>query len=241
MIPEQFLPQYQAVIEQLLPSLIAAERTIMTPTWAVLVAARFNVPVPAVSAVGGIVALLIARAILRTAANLVASAVGFAYPAYMTLKTLQAKSDSDKVRIIAIGIGICVILLRGTVGMSRLSCLFFFLFRYFLVTFSCLFALADGLFQDAERQWMSYWTIYAALGLVESALGRVGRNGGMMYYVAKIGALAWAFHPATRGALVVHAKVIQPLFAQYNAQVEAKAEEVRAAVAEKVESLRKRD
>ena len=139
MIPEQFLPQYQAVIEQLLPSLIAAERTIVTPTWAVLVAARFNVPVPAVSAVGGIVALLIARAILRTAANLVASAVGFAYPAYMTLKTLQAKSDSDKVRIIAIGIGICVILLRERLSsrdfgefflpFSLLSLYFFLPFR----------------------------------------------------------------------------------------------------------------
>jgi len=70
---------------------------------------------------------------------------------------------------------------------------------------------------DDDKQWLTYWIVYATLGLFESLIDSFF-FWLPFYFIAKIVFLIWCFHPNSKGALVVYQRVLGPLFVGVQSQ-----------------------
>lgn len=73
--------------------------------------------------------------------------------------------------------------------------------------------------KEDDEQWLTYWVVYGSLSLFESFID------GMLfwlpfYFIFKMAFLAWAYSPQYRGAQVIYAKILGPIFVGIEKEVE---------------------
>ena len=84
--------------------------------------------------------------------------------------------------------------------------------------FMSFYALeSDG--DDDDKQWLTYWVVFGMFSIADQFAGFILRFI-PFYYVLKVATLIWLFHPATQGATFVYNNHIQPLWKEYEGQLE---------------------
>jgi receptor expression-enhancing protein 5/6 len=63
-----------------------------------------------------------------------------------------------------------------------------------------------------DTQWLTYWTVFAALNLIEGILLKSLLQAFPFYYAFKFGLLIWAQAPSSRGAVFIYSHVLAPFF-----------------------------
>ncbi|GFZ47478.1 Protein YOP1 [Saitozyma sp. JCM 24511] len=71
---------------------------------------------------------------------------------------------------------------------------------------------------DDDKQWLTYWTVFGGMNLLESIAVRPILYWVPMYFVFKTVLIIWLMLPATRGAEVVYHNVVRPLVGQAKAR-----------------------
>mmetsp|Transcript_123798 Transcript_123798/g.194183 ORF Transcript_123798/g.194183 Transcript_123798/m.194183 type:complete len:246 (-) Transcript_123798:141-878(-) len=141
------------------------------------------------------------------------------------VRWLSLKCSVQPWVVAAVGtFGICSFLLWGFIG-SLLCTVIAVLYPMY----GSFKALEEGQHEQVQL-WLTYWTTYAALALVESAFTMI-----LMwvpfYSIFRIATLFWLYLPATGGAKIVYSWVIAPLLRRYSPQIDAvlakSAEEVK--------------
>ncbi|KAF0685818.1 Aste57867_22340 [Aphanomyces stellatus] len=92
---------------------------------------------------------------------------------------------------------------------------------------------------DDDKQWLTYWVVYAITTSVEEAAETVlaffpG------YYVLKCLFLVWLMLPKTRGAAIIYTSVLRPLLKKYEPLLDAKLVEMRQVVDKYFDDLKAR-
>ena len=72
---------------------------------------------------------------------------------------------------------------------------------------------------DDDKQWLTYWVIYASLKLVEAFLD-VLIFWIPFYGLIKLGFLVWLVWPESRGALLAYENVVRPLLMKHEKQID---------------------
>ena len=77
-----------------------------------------------------------------------------------------------------------------------------------------------------DKKWLTYWVVYGLFVMVENLVGPLF---GLIpfYFFAKLLFLVYLFHPITNGAQTVYEKVVQPLFKEYEDEIDAKFQEAK--------------
>ncbi|CAK4259699.1 unnamed protein product [Aphanomyces euteiches] len=92
---------------------------------------------------------------------------------------------------------------------------------------------------DDDKQWLTYWVVYALTTSVEEAAETVLQffPG---YYVLKCLFLVWLMLPKTRGAAIIYRSFIRPLLKKYEPLLDAKLIALRSAADKYVADLHAR-
>eukprot|EP00743_Colponemidia_sp_Colp-15_P000805 GILK01000888.1.p1 GENE.GILK01000888.1~~GILK01000888.1.p1 ORF type:complete len:207 (-),score=45.42 GILK01000888.1:242-862(-) len=92
--------------------------------------------------------------------------------------------------------------------------------------------------QDDDKQWLTYWVVYAAFNLVEffsdTLLFWVP-----LYYPLKLTFLVWCFLPSTKGACVVYGNFIRPFLKKHETKIDQAISEVHASAGQAAVELGK--
>lgn len=84
--------------------------------------------------------------------------------------------------------------------------------------FMSFYALeSDG--DDDDKLWLTYWVVFGIFSIADQFAGFILRFI-PFYYVLKVAVLIWLFHPASQGAIFVYNNQIQPLWKEYEGQLE---------------------
>lgn len=93
---------------------------------------------------------------------------------------------------------------------------------------------------DDDKQWLTYWVVYASLKLIEAFLDIV-LFWVPLYGVIKLGFLLWLAWPESRGALKLYDTVVRPILMKHEKQIDdtladlrSKVDEARSVVDDKV-------
>lgn len=73
--------------------------------------------------------------------------------------------------------------------------------------------------QNDDKQWLTYWVVFALFILFESTLGFLLKYI-PFYFFFKLAFLLWLFLPNFRGAEIVYYKFIRRFFIQYEKQID---------------------
>ncbi|KAI8851325.1 receptor accessory protein 5 [Chytridium lagenaria] len=81
--------------------------------------------------------------------------------------------------------------------------------------------------QDDDRQWLTYWTVFGMLNILEffptfSSTVRIP-----FYYVFKAGAILYLILPQTRGATVVYNTVLRPYLLKKESSIDEGISKIR--------------
>ena len=138
---------------------------------------------------------------------------------YELLNTAHEKTGQPRIYLVLGAVGVTLILVSAVLGLAFVSNLFAFYPLY-----NSFKALRSGSPAD-DQFWLTYWTTFGTLSLFESLLD--GAFAWLpFYYLAKIVFLVWCFHPATKGAMIIYARVLQPLFGQLESRIEQVEKEI---------------
>jgi len=74
--------------------------------------------------------------------------------------------------------------------------------------------------KEDDAQWLTYWMCYGTFTLVESLTDAL-LYWIPMYHIWKIAFLVWCFLPSTRGAQYIYERLIMPILAKYESQIDA--------------------
>ena len=132
---------------------------------------------------------------------------------YDLLNTAHEKTGQPRIYIVLGVVAVAFILVSATLGLAFVSNVFAFYPLY-----QSFKAIRSAGTQD-DQFWLTYWVVYGTLALFESLIDGVF-FWLPFYYVLKIVFLVWCFHPASKGALVVYQRLLQPLFAQAEQKVD---------------------
>lgn len=138
---------------------------------------------------------------------------------YDLIKTVQEKG----VRPAYLFIGMCAfatLFLFYGVGAGPLCNLVGFIYPVF-ASFKAL--KTDDNHQD-ERQWLTYWIVYAFFCLVEDITDMLSEYI-PLYHLCKLSFLVWCFLPQTCGATTIFEYCIKPLFNKYEGSIDKVASE----------------
>ena len=83
--------------------------------------------------------------------------------------------------------------------------------------------------QDDDKQWLTYWTVYALFVLIDE-YSEIILSFIPYYYLLKLCFLVWLFMPTTNGAIVIYENGIGPLFRKYGSQIEKGFTKVKGAM-----------
>jgi len=135
------------------------------------------------------------------------------------LNTAHEKTGQPRIYVVLAAATVAFILVSAVLGLAFVSNLAAFWPVY--QSFKALRTKSTG----DDQFWLTYWVVYGTLALFESLI-----DGAFFwlpaYFVLKIVFLVWCFHPGSKGALVIYQRVLQPLFGQIEAKVEAVEREV---------------
>jgi len=139
---------------------------------------------------------------------------------YDLLNTAHEKTGQPRIYIVLAATTILLIITTAIFGLPFLSNLIAFYPLY--QSFKALRTPSP----TDDQHWLTYWSVYGTLGLIESLL--IGTTGVWLpfYYLLKIVFLVWCFHPKTKGALIVYQRVMAPLFGQLQVQVDGAEKEL---------------
>lgn len=70
-----------------------------------------------------------------------------------------------------------------------------------------------------DRQWLTYWVVYAFFTFVE-IFGDFLLFWVPCYYLIKVAFLLWLFLPQFKGASIIYAQIIRPLLLQYEGSID---------------------
>lgn len=85
--------------------------------------------------------------------------------------------------------------------------------------YSSFKAIEDKKDPNNDTQWLTYWTIYGLLSLVEFPFDRT-LAGVPYYYHLKFAALLWLQLPQTKGAQLIYQRVIAPTLKKYQEKID---------------------
>jgi len=63
-----------------------------------------------------------------------------------------------------------------------------------------------------DTQWLTYWTVFAALNVLEGILLKYIVAAFPFYFAFKFGLLIWAQAPSSRGAVFIYSHLLAPFF-----------------------------
>ena len=72
---------------------------------------------------------------------------------------------------------------------------------------------------DDDKQWLTYWVVFGMFSILDQFAGFI-LSFIPFYYVLKVATLIWLFHPSTTGATYVYYNHIQPLYKEYEQQID---------------------
>ena len=132
---------------------------------------------------------------------------------YDLLNTAHEKTGQPRIYFVLAVTLLGLVLLASLFGLAFLANAFAFYPLY-----SSFKALRSPQTSD-DQFWLTYWTVFGTLALVESLVD-TSFSWMPFYYIAKIVFMGWCFHPQTKGALLIYHRVLAPLFGQLQSQVE---------------------
>ena len=135
------------------------------------------------------------------------------------LNTAHEKTGQPRIYIVLGAALLSLILVSAVLGLHFVSNLF-----AFYPVYNSFKALRSPSPSD-DQFWLTYWVTFGTLSLFESLIDGVFAWL-PLYYIAKVVFLCWCFHPQTKGALVIYARVLQPLFGQLEARIEQVEKEI---------------
>lgn len=125
---------------------------------------------------------------------------------YEKFKELEDKTGYSKVYFFAASFSIATILILLTGGMKLASNLVGFLYPAYM-SFK---ALEGGKSIDGDAtQWMTYWIIFCSINLLEDTFPFLP-NSVSFFYMVKVLAVIWLYHPKTTGAQVIYSSGLRP-------------------------------
>lgn len=72
-----------------------------------------------------------------------------------------------------------------------------------------------------DTQWLTYWTVFASLNLVEAVFLRSLILAFPFYFAFKFGLLIWAQAPSSRGAVFVYSHLLAPFLKNHTVHSES--------------------
>lgn len=121
-------------------------------------------------------------------------------------KELEEKTGYSKVYFFAASMSLASILIFAAGGMKLVSNLVGFLYPAYM-SFK---ALEGGKNIDGDAtQWMTYWIIFCSINLMEDTFPFIPRSIGF-FYVIKVLAVIYLYHPKTTGAQVIYTSGLRP-------------------------------
>ncbi len=76
------------------------------------------------------------------------------------------------------------------------------------------FKSMDTLSEEASRQWLTYWVVFASLAVSEQLASFIVAWIPFYFYI-KICFLVWLYHPKFLGAQTIYSQVIRPVILPY--------------------------
>mmetsp|Transcript_24583 Transcript_24583/g.57733 ORF Transcript_24583/g.57733 Transcript_24583/m.57733 type:complete len:170 (+) Transcript_24583:200-709(+) len=125
---------------------------------------------------------------------------------YEKFKELEDKTGYSKVYFFVASFSLAAMLIFVTGGMKLCSNLIGFLYPAYM-SFK---ALDGGKSVDGDAtQWMTYWIIFCSVNLIEDTFPFLPRSISF-FYVVKVLAVIWLYHPKTTGAQVIYTSGLRP-------------------------------
>jgi len=125
---------------------------------------------------------------------------------YEKFKELEDKTGYSKVYFFVASFSVAAILICITGGMKLASNLIGFLYPAYM-SFK---ALEGGKSVDGDAtQWMTYWIIFCSINLLEDTFPFLPRSVSF-FYLVKVLAVIWLYHPKTTGAQVIYSTGLRP-------------------------------
>jgi len=124
---------------------------------------------------------------------------------YQYLNLASEKTGLDRAHFVLSGVCVSLLLIIYLFGLSFVSNAL-----AFVPIYDSFKALRQPGGADVPF-WLTYWVVYGSLSLFESFIDEVF-FWLPFYFLFKIGFLIWAFHPNSRGALVIYDKFLNPIF-----------------------------
>uniref|UniRef100_A0A061S1L8 HVA22-like protein n=1 Tax=Tetraselmis sp. GSL018 TaxID=582737 RepID=A0A061S1L8_9CHLO len=85
--------------------------------------------------------------------------------------------------------------------------------------FASLKAVENDRSEEQHVQWLTYWSVYGTLSLIEGLSDKL-LGWFPFYYHAKLGFLLWLTLPKFQGAKVLYKRFGRPLFLKYRGQID---------------------
>jgi receptor expression-enhancing protein 5/6 len=124
-------------------------------------------------------------------------------------KELEEKTGYSKVYFFAATVSLSTLLIFVAGGMKLVSNLV----GFFYPAYMSFKALEGGKSIDGDAtQWMTYWIIFCSLNLMEETFPFITRVVSF-YYVIKVLAVIYLYHPKTTGAQVIYNAGLRPYLA----------------------------
>ena len=131
------------------------------------------------------------------------------------LKTLSEKTGLKVSYIMAVFSLILLIFVLLEYGSFIITSLLGFLYPAYMS-----FKAVESTGTDDDTQWLTYWVVYSFFtvfnDMIIYCLGFIP-----FYYIVKAVLYVWMFHPRTKGAVLLYAKVIRPLLQKYEGKIDS--------------------
>lgn len=125
---------------------------------------------------------------------------------YEKFKELEEKSGYSKVYFFVVSFSLAAVLIYIAGGMKLASNLVGFLYPAYM-SFK---ALEGGKSVDGDAsQWMTYWITFCSINLLEDTFPFLPQSISF-FYVVKVLAVIWLYHPKTTGAQVIYSTGLRP-------------------------------